>query len=373
MKVLLLIDAMPLGGAERQMSYLAIGLKKAGHRVRLVTFFDLDNGYFKDLLKEDIHTEVYEKGKNPLIRAFVIRSIVNNFKPDMTVAYKFGTTVAACMAQCLGKRFNLVVSERNTTQQLTAKEKLKFVLYRLATYIVPNSFTQAKFIEKHYPNLLSKIRVITNMVDTQKFRPPLERPKNPIPVVLTTARVSPQKNITNYIKAIKIIKDKGIKARFEWYGYRSSDNYLEEIKKLASELNVEEMISFNDSVNNVVELYHKADIFCLPSLFEGFPNVLCESMSCGLISLASNICDNMVIQMDTNFLFDPKDPNDIADKIENAIYFPEDLKRNIMEKNVHRIYSLCSESVFLDKYAKLCNINTSTSASTKLKFMSLFA
>lgn len=353
MKILLLIDAMPLGGAERQMSYLAIGLKKAGHKVRLVTFFDLDNGYSEDLLKEDIHTEVYKKGGNPLIRAFVIRSIVNNFKPGMTVAYKYGTTVAACMAQCLGKRFNLIVSERNTTQQLTAKEKLKFLLYRLSTHIVPNSLTQARFIEKHYPELISKIQVITNMVDTKKFRPPLERPKKEIPIILTTARVSPQKNIINYIKAIRIIKDKGIKARFEWYGYVSSYEYLDEIRRLVKELDLDDMISINRSVDNVIELYHKADIFCLPSLFEGFPNVLCESMSCGLIAIGSNICDNSKIQNDIRFLFDPMNPDDIADKIINAIEIPDDMKVQIGEANTNRIQNICSEKSFIRKYMEL--------------------
>lgn len=353
MRILLLIDAMPLGGAERQMSYLAIGLKNAGQTVRLVTFFDLENGYSKDLLKEGIYTEVYKEGENPIRRAFVIRSIVNNFKPDMTVAYKYGTTVAACISQCFGKKFNLVVSERNTTQKLTLKEKLKFFLYRFATHIVPNSFTQAKFIEKHYPNLASKIRVITNMVDTQKFCPPSENSVNPIPIIVTTARISPQKNIINYIKAIKIIKCKGIRAKFEWYGYVSSYKYLYEIKKLVHELDIEEMISINRSVDNVIELYHKADIFCLPSLFEGFPNVLCESMSCGLIAIGSNICDNSKIQNDIRFLFDPMNPYDIADKIINAIEIPDDMKVQIGEANTNRIQNICSEKSFIRKYMEL--------------------
>ena len=36
MRILLLIDALGSGGAERQMTYLAISLKKAGCEIRLI-------------------------------------------------------------------------------------------------------------------------------------------------------------------------------------------------------------------------------------------------------------------------------------------------------------------------------------------------
>ncbi len=345
---------MPLGGAERQMSYLAIGLKKSNHNVRLVTFFDLMNGYQNDLDKYNIAVEIHAQGKNPIKRAYIIRKIVNNFKPDKVIAYKYGTTVAACVAQLLGKSFNLIVSERNTTQRLTRKERLKFYLYRFATHIVPNSYSQAEFIEKYYPDLYPKITVITNMIDLNKFNAKQNRSYEPIATVLTTARISSQKNILNYLKAINILKQRKIKAKFLWYGYISSTKYMKQVNELVEEFNLNDYIKFYDGVTDAQRLYQSADIFCLPSNFEGFPNVLCEAMASQLPTVASNICDNPLILRDSQYMFEPSEPIEIANVLENMIKMDRKQRSELGLRNRDIIVNLCNEKNFIDSYLNLC-------------------
>lgn len=101
---------------------------------------------------------------------------------------------------------NLVVSERNTTQRLTLKEHIKFQLYRLANNVVPNSFSQAKFICNHANWLKNKVTVITNMVDLEKFYPNNSSENETKRHIVTTARITRQKNILKYLKAITHIK-----------------------------------------------------------------------------------------------------------------------------------------------------------------------
>lgn len=93
----------------------------------------------------------------------------NNF--DVVIAYKDGATMIACLCKMMGGNFKLVVSERNTTQSLSKRERLKFFLYRFADIIVPNLHAQGDFISGHYPNLASKVHVITNFTDTNLFKP----------------------------------------------------------------------------------------------------------------------------------------------------------------------------------------------------------
>lgn len=354
-RILLLIDAMSSGGAERQMASLAVGLKKRGQEVRLVQFYPNENFYASDLDKIGIQTEVYHKGQNGLRRAWIISRLVRSWQPDMVICYKNGTCMASCLARMFIK-FNLVVSERNTTQQLTRGERLRFFLYRWADHIVPNSYSQAAFIENNFPHLSAKVKVITNMVDAERFSPGPKGQANAVPQIITAARVAPQKNVITFLKAVAEIKNRGVKAHFHWFGDTTRyATYWEDVTKNIERLNVSDYITFHGATQDIVAEYRKSDIFVLPSLYEGFPNVICEAMSSGLPIVCSNICDNPYIVEDNvnGYLFDPDNPQDMACKLLKMISLPLKTRQKIGIKNRNRIINLCSPDIFISNYIKL--------------------
>ncbi|MCI5136062.1 MAG: glycosyltransferase [Candidatus Electrothrix sp. AW2] len=53
------------------------------------------------------------------------------------------------------------------------------------------------------------------------------------------------------------------------------------LKILADELKISNRIKFKGYVENPFDYYRRAEIFVLPSMWEGFGNVLIESMYCG--------------------------------------------------------------------------------------------
>lgn len=351
-RILLLIDNMGQGGAERQLSYLAIELKRAGCDVRLIKFYSGENFYGPDLIANGIEVETLSAGKSSLKRPFVIAKLVRQWHPDMVVAYKTGTALAACIANFF-TCFNLVVSERNTTQRLSRKERVKFFLYRFADHIVPNSFSQAELISKHFPKLMPRVTVITNMIDMDKFHPAVNHIEGEILNIITAARIAPQKNVLNYLDAIALLRDRGVRAHFHWYGHLDNKPYFTEVVDKQKELGLEDMIIFHGATQDIADLYRKMDIFCLPSLYEGFPNVLCEAMACGLPAIATAVCDSARILTDTRFHADPSNPTSIADALERMITLTTKERSSIGKRNTERIFGLCSAKAFSDKYLSL--------------------
>lgn len=353
MKILCLIDSLGSGGAERQMSYLATGLKEAGCDVTLVVFSSNNNFYGDYVASGGVNLIFDDKGANRYRRILRIRKWIRAFRPDAVIAYKDGVTMAACLARYL-KPFNLIVSERNTTQVLNRYERLKFFLYRKASHIVPNSFSQAQFIERNYPRLSAKTTVITNALDTSAFVAPEDRAQRKPLVFVTTARVMPQKNVLHFLDAISLLKKRKGEVVFRWFG-NQSDSYFNEVREKVKSLGLEEMIEFHQPVKDVVREYAAADFFCLPSVYEGFPNVVCEAMSCGLPIVCGRVCDNPYIVEEgiNGFLFNPFDTEDMASKIEAMIDLDRQERLDIGKRNVGKIRDLCSFDSFIKKYVGL--------------------
>ncbi|MCH5230107.1 MAG: glycosyltransferase [Muribaculaceae bacterium] len=352
-KILLITDALVQGGAERQIVNLAIGLKKRNYNIRLISFYPYENFFEKLLTVNNINVETYENGINGLKRSYIIYKLVRLWKPNAVITYKGGPSMAACIARLFTK-FNLIVSERNITLKKGIKDYLKFNLFRKADYVVPNSFTQGKYIEENFSFLKKKIKVINNMVDTETFKPSDKNFNNEKINIITTARISPQKNILNYLHAIHLLKKDNVNCHFNWYGrINSSDDYWNQIEKKIINLDIGDMVTFHGPKNNIVEKYHENDIFILPSYYEGFPNVLCEAMACGLPCIASNVSDSPYILNNENCIVDPNNPYNIAEVLKRMIIKNKEIREVEGEKNRLRILDLCSEEKFLDNYSKL--------------------
>lgn len=356
-KILCLIDILGMGGAERQMIGLTFFLKQKGYDVDLITYYDHD--YYSELVTKyglgSITLHVKNSKLSKLIAIY--KQIKNSGGYDWVIAFKDGPCSIGCILKIIGVRFNLIVSERNTTQVCNRKARSKFFLYRFADYIVPNSLMQEDFIKKNFHNLADKTKTITNFTDTDYFKPSV-LPTGEQMIIMTAARISKQKNVLNYLKAIKILKEKGnLNVRFVWYGdvQTGEEEYGDICFAMRIELGIEEMISFYSATTNIVKHYQECNVFCLPSIYEGFPNVICEAMSCGKAIICSRVCDNPLIveEYRNGLFFDPLNVNDMADKLQYICTMTSD-NLNIWGENSKDISeSLFSKEAFVNNYIKL--------------------
>lgn len=352
-KIICLIESLGSGGAERQITGLAILLKEQGYEVE-VWYYAPRHFYCKDLEKGNVKFRHISEAENKYKRLGIIRKELLKAKPDTVITYLNTPSIIGCISKITGGKFNLIVSERNTTQNLGITDRIKFFLYRFADHIVPNSFSQGEFIERHYPNLKNKIKCITNFVDTNKFSPNLNKEPNTKTRILTVARIMPQKNVIKYIQAIKKVAETGYNFEVCWFGNYISDEYFNKCKQTITELGIEDIFKFYPATTNIIEEYHKSDIFCLPSIYEGFPNVVCEAMCCGLPIVCSNICDNPnIVTHNNGFLFNPENIESMANTIIEAINTTNEQRDLISRSCRERSIELFSKHKFVKAYTKL--------------------
>lgn len=355
-KILCLIDTLGIGGAERQMIGLALFLKQKGYQVDLVTYYN--HAFYAELVEKYglvVKTLCVKNSKWSKLKT-VWKQIKEAGGYDWLIAYKDGPAIIGCLLKIFGGKFRLIVSERSTNQLISKYDKIKFNLYRFADYVVPNATSQGKFIEQHFPILSNKIVTISNFTDTDYFVPVLTE-NNGMITIMTAARISKAKNILNYLCAIKALKDKGIKAKFEWYGdvQAGEESYGEKVFATYKEFHIEDMITFHPATTKIVQHYQSCDIFCLPSIYEGFPNVICEAMSCGKPIICSRVCDNpyIVKENENGILFNPHDVDEIVNQLTSICNMPAEELSIWGNKSRQIAENLFSKEAFVQKYINL--------------------
>ncbi len=348
-RVLLFIDSLSSGGAQRQLSGLAVLLKKRGYIVKVLTYFDIP--FFLPLLqKNSVEYETVNVGRGLISRMMGLRRVANRFQPDVVISYLDTPCIIACLVKALGAKWKLIVSERNTTQSFATRERTKFILYRFADKIVSNSYSQHYFILEHYKNYEPKCTVVTNFVDLKKFRCLDYHPSSGIVRVIGVGRIDYQKNIGTLIEATKIVLDQGYSIHIDWYGNKFE--IFENCQNLIRKYNLSTCFCFHEPNSDIASKYQESDLFVLPSFYEGFPNVLCEAMSCGLPAICSDVCDNgKILQNGINgYLFEPNSSIQLAERIIHFITLPIESKRE-MSKNSRKIAeNLFDQDVFVGKY-----------------------
>lgn len=315
-KILLFTDILCSGGAQRQLTTLASLLRQTGYEVQMLDYWN--NTFYDSFLKENCipFTHANIKGKAKIIRMYT--EFVRNFQPDVVISYMENPSVIACISKLLyGGKYKLIVSERSTTQKITILDRIRFYLFKKATYVVPNSLTQTNFIRTHFSFLESKLRHIPNIVDTDKFKHSDSYAKNKCFKFIVVARIAKEKNTLNLIEAINVLKNRNQNFIVDWYGASNPPGFDSICKKRISELQLDNYLFFHLETRDILPAYQQADAAMLLSSVEGFPNVLCEAMSCGLPVIASRVSDIPAITNDgaCGFLINYNSPVDIAAKM----------------------------------------------------------
>jgi glycosyltransferase involved in cell wall biosynthesis len=138
-------------------------------------------------------------------------------------------------------------------------------------------------------------------------------------VVLAVGRLSYEKGHAHLIRAAAAWRSK---ARLVIVGDGPERASLE---RMARDLGVSDAVTLAGTTSHVAPFYALADVFVLPSLSEGSPNVLLEAMACGLPIVASRVGGVPEIAADgiTALLGPPKDSDFIARAVDRLFAEPD--------------------------------------------------
>jgi glycosyltransferase involved in cell wall biosynthesis len=205
---------------------------------------------------------------------------------------------------------------------------LRFTLRRADKVIAVSQALKDAMTRLDIPG--EKISVIPNGVDIGKFYPlsrDAARDRLNLPpgkMMLSVGGLTPTKRFDLLIKALKMLLD----------DYHEKDLYLvivgegksrNQLKGLVSSLQLDDHVRFMGAIphQEMYVCYSAADLFCLTSEREGWPNVILESLACGTPVVATNVGGvPEIIRSDEVGLLTKRNERDIAQTILRALHKP---------------------------------------------------
>ncbi len=141
-------------------------------------------------------------------------------------------------------------------------------------------------------------------------------------VALTVARLSEQKGLADLVRAASLLAEARPDLRFLVAGRGEEEASLRE---LAARLAVEDRVRFVGYRADVPRLMAAADLFLLPSRWEGFGLVLLEAMRAARAVVATRVggIPEIVVDGETGVLVPPADPDSLAAGVLRILADPE--------------------------------------------------
>lgn len=188
--------------------------------------------------------------------------------------------------------------------------------------IFENLEDQVKFIKWGAVNQQDAVLIPGAGVDLEVFKPTQSR--RTVLTVTLVARMLQDKGVYEFIAAARILKMKGVLARFVLAGAPDPANPTSISENFLLQCQKEGWIEYLGWQDDIVQLLIQSDVVCLPSYREGLPKSLIEACASGLpiVTTDTTGCREVVIDGENGFLVPVKSVAPLATAIQKIIDDP---------------------------------------------------
>jgi glycosyltransferase involved in cell wall biosynthesis len=358
MKILVLIRALTIGGAERQVALLARGLRRAGHTVKVAVFYG--GGELEaDLATADVPIINLEKRGRWDTLGFLGRLIrsIRAERPEVIYSFLPVANILTVPLAPLLPRAKRVWALRASNMDGSRYDRLVRLAYRLeialagtAHGLIANSHAGRRHaIEQGMPE--ARIEVVPNGFELDRFHPdpPAGRRvraewgcADARPLIGLVGRLDPMKGHACFLKAAARFGRTCPEARFVCVGDGPAD-YRRSLAERAAQLDLNGRLLWAGARTDMPAVYNALDIAVSSSGYgEGLSNMLGEAMACGVPCVATDVGDSALVVGDTGVVVPPEDPERLAAGLSDLWRRIEagQVDRPALRARVERLFSL---------------------------------
>lgn len=306
MLILLFIDSLGAGGAQKQLVNLGKFLVTKGHDVHILAYHN--EPFYNEFCNEAGITVILPSNRYKAIRYLKCMLVIRKY--NHVISFLEVPNFLASIA--VKRTATLIASERNNKSSLgrSLKERvLRKFLYR-AKCIVTNSETNRASLSTEFSIPQSQTTTIYNSLCHPfstgfKSQRRLSEPK-----FLVVASFQEHKNQMMVLRAMEQLRDTPIEIHF--FGGEREGGYLEYCRQYAIENDLSK-VHFRGEVTVTPDTYHEFSGLIHTSMYEGMPNVVIEALSEGLDVIVTPVSDLPALLDNTsNTLVKFDSENDLA-------------------------------------------------------------
>ena len=347
-----------LGGAEVMCEYLVYELLKLGHEVTVISLFEAHSAITERLEKHGVDVRFLDKRLGfDLSIPHKVKKVLREIQPDVVHTHRGSSFYALFPALSLG-----VPARVHTLHSVAQKENTKFGIQinkllfrrRRATPVALSDAVRDTAVEV-YGISPDDVPVIYNGIDLSNCKPKTDYSVNGKFKIVNVGRLSYPKNQIGLVNAFRIFHERHLDSELWIIGEGEDRSAIESAIK---QCKLDGSVKMFGRQSDVFPFLYNADVFALPSIYEGVPMSLIEAMGTGLPIVATAVGGIPEMMKDgDDAILTSNDTAAIANAFE-MYYASYDMRRKYGEKAKIRAANFSSVNMakwYVEVYKSLIN------------------